>query len=97
MINFFRFGEQPGSHYEQQAEGPVLRIVHDVISTNAKIVRACQNLDDYAREYVPPPPLTETQQAEIQRGIMERELFRQMYDAGLWLPEKRSSSFRIRE
>jgi|SRR6185312_16298344 len=72
------------SHYEEKAEG--VKIEVKFATTNEKIVEACKNIDDYAREYVPAPELSEEQKAAIEKAKKEREEYRQMYDLGLAKP-----------
>lgn len=74
------------SHYEEKAQGPTITIVKAVLSTNEKIVEACKNLDDYAREYVPAPELSEDQKAAIEKARKEREEYRMLFDLGLAKP-----------
>lgn len=96
IFDFYQFRRYP-SHYEQEAQGPILTVVKPVLTTNEKIVEACKNLDDYAREYVPAPELTEAQKQRLADAEAEIELHRRLYDLGMWLKPDPTSNFKIRE
>jgi hypothetical protein len=96
MFDCFGFGKYP-SHYEEKAEGPKITIIKRVLSTNEKVVEACKNLDDYAREYTPAAELTPEQKAEIEHGKVERENYRALFDLGYVMPRANPVTFRIVE
>lgn len=96
MIDFFQFRRHP-SHYEQEAKGPTITVTKPILTTNEKIVEACKNLDDYAREYTPALNLTETQKERLEDMKLDSEMNRRLFDLGLWLARPHRSSFKVRE
>jgi len=98
MIDFFRFGQHP-SHYEQAAPGPTIQ-VQRALTSNEKIVLACQDLETLNKrlqEYIPAPELTEVQRALLDEMNEEKERRKELFDAGLWIPSRSKSSFKIKE
>jgi hypothetical protein len=83
------------SHYEEKAES--VKITLQGLTTNEKIVEACKNLEDYAREYTPAKELTKEQNASIEAAKKEAEMNRYFYDNGMWIPPVVQSRFRIKE
>lgn len=89
------FGHTAPSHYEEKAQGPTIEA--NFLTTNQRIVLACNDLNAHGREYIPAIELADDQKKLLEVYELERELNRNVYDLGIWTPNIRHTTFTIRE